>query len=130
LCKVNPLTGTRGRLLGAAGPIFAGSDSPWWDDRSTPQIEHRDDILGAAMTAAADELTNQLGSNPSRWRWGQIHTLEVQNESFGTSGIGPIEWLFNVGPVPVSGGSNIVNATGWSEASIRSAATDTLTLAP
>ncbi len=37
----------------------------------------------------------------------------MQNQSFGTSGIGPIEWLFNHGPVGVSGGSNIVNATGW-----------------
>jgi penicillin amidase len=93
--------------------LLSQPDSPWWDDRSTPAVESRDDILGQAMTAATAELTKKLGDDPAGWRWGAIHTLYVQNQSFGTSGIGPIEWLFNYGPVGVSGGSNIVDATGW-----------------
>ncbi|WP_425570875.1 penicillin acylase family protein [Rugosimonospora acidiphila] len=93
--------------------LLSQPDSPWWDDKSTPKVETRDDILASAMTAATGELTKRLGSDPTSWRWGAIHTLYVQNQSLGTSGIGPIEWLFNYGPVGVSGGSNIVNATGW-----------------
>jgi penicillin amidase len=31
----------------------------------------------------------------------------------GSSGIAPIEALFNRGPFPVSGGASVVNATGW-----------------
>jgi penicillin amidase len=96
--------------------LLSQPDSPWWDDRSTPKVETRDDILSAAMSAATTELTRKLGDDPAGWRWGAIHTLDVQNQSFGTSGIGPIEWLFNYGPVGVSGGSNIVNATGWNPA--------------
>jgi len=37
----------------------------------------------------------------------------VANQTFGKSGIGPIERLFNRGPITTSGGSSIVNATGW-----------------
>ena len=66
------------------------------------------------MTSAADELADRLGSDPQTWEWGALHTLELTNATFGTSGIGPIEWLFNRGPVRTSGGDSTVNATGWS----------------
>jgi penicillin amidase len=93
--------------------LLGQADSPWWDDRSTSRVEHREDILAAALHDAADELTATLGKDPTRWRWGALHTLDLRNQSFGESGIAPIEWLFNHGPVGVSGGSSIVNATGW-----------------
>jgi penicillin amidase len=95
------------------GNLLGQKDSPWWDDRSTPKVENRDDIVTAALNDAATELSGKLGSDPAAWRWGRLHTLYVQNQSFGVSGIGPVEWLFNHGPVAVSGGSSIVNATGW-----------------
>ena len=84
--------------------------SAWWDGE---EADGRDEVLAAAMTAAADELTELLGDDPADWRWGDLHTLTATHESFGTSGIGPVEWLFNRGPVESSGGSDIVNATGW-----------------
>ena len=68
------------------------------------------------MDAAAEELTELLGDTPADWRWGDLHTLTATHDSFGTSGIGPVEWLFNRGPVESSGGSSIVNATGWEAA--------------
>jgi penicillin amidase len=44
------------------------------------------------------------------------HRRERKQEfqSLGQSGIGPIDAIFNRGPIPSSGGSSIVNATGWS----------------
>ena len=54
-----------------------------------------------------------MGSDPDGWRWGRLHTLMLTNQSFGESGIGPIEWLFNRGPYELGGGSSIVNAIGW-----------------
>jgi penicillin amidase len=71
------------------------------------------DILSAAMADAAAELTDRLGRDPGKWRWGDLHTLTLTNQTFGQSGIGPVEWLFNRGPVPVSGGAGLVNATNW-----------------
>ena len=45
--------------------------------------------------------------------WGALHTLLVQNLSFGKSGIPLIEKIFNRGPVETAGGESIVDATGW-----------------
>jgi len=88
--------------------------SPWWDERGTSVVEGRDDVLRAAMRDAADELTERLGDDPSEWRWGDLHTLTIRNQSLGDSGIGMVEALFNRGPYPVAGGSSLVNATGSS----------------
>ena len=85
-------------------------DSAWWRGG---EADGRDEVLVAAMDAATEELTELLGDDPADWRWGDLHTLTATHESFGTSGIGPVEWLFNRGPVESSGGSSIVNATGW-----------------
>jgi penicillin amidase len=90
--------------------LLEDPDSAWWDGA---EASGRDEVLAAAMTAAADELTDLLGDDPADWRWGDLHTLTATHESFGTSGIGPVEWLFNRGPVESAGGSAIVNATGW-----------------
>jgi penicillin amidase len=95
-------------------PLLANPSSPWWDDHTTPQVETRDDIIGAAMKDAIADLKNRLGADPAGWRWGDLHTLTLTNQTFGESGIGPIEWLFNRGPKGTSGGPSIVNATGWS----------------
>ncbi|MBI1377289.1 MAG: penicillin acylase family protein [Frankiales bacterium] len=89
-------------------------DDPWWDDVTTPGTkETRDDAVVRALTEADDELTSRLGSDPTSWKWGELHTLTVQNQTLGVSGIGPIERIFNRGPITTSGGGSIVNATGW-----------------
>jgi penicillin amidase len=42
--------------------------------------------------------------------------VTFRNQSLGTSGIAPIEALFNRGPFRTSGGSIMVNATDWDAA--------------
>jgi penicillin amidase len=93
--------------------LLADPDSAWWDDQRTPDVERRDSVLSAAMTDAHEELAERLGDDPRQWRWGDLHTLTLRHASYGTSGIGPVEWLFNSGPYPVAGGGGIVNATAW-----------------
>lgn len=93
--------------------LLSAPSDKWWDQASTSTVETRDDILAAAQSAAVAELTKSQGPTPSKWRWGAMHTLTARNGSFGESGIGPIEWLFNHETTPVSGGDSIVNATGW-----------------
>jgi penicillin amidase len=94
--------------------LIAEPDSPWWNDQRTAQTERMNDILAAAMGDAVTELTRLLDADPARWRWGDLHTLTLTNATFGQSGIAPVEWLFNRGPVPAAGGGGIVNATNWS----------------
>jgi penicillin amidase len=90
--------------------------SAWWDAQGTPDIEQRDQILWRAIDDAVKELTATQGADPAAWRWGKMHTLELEHATLGKSGIDVIEWLFNRGPVGVSGWDAIVNATGWSAA--------------
>jgi penicillin amidase len=88
-------------------------DDPWWDDvRTAGKKETRDDILRLAMKDADMELRHRLGGDPAKWKWGDLHKLELTNETFGDSGIGPIEWLFNRGPLKLAGGDSLVDATG------------------
>jgi penicillin amidase len=93
--------------------IWDSPDDFWWDDKTTPVIESRDQLLATAMVAARGELANLQGSAPDGWNWGGLHTLTLTNQTLGTSGIGPVERIFNRGPIEVSGGDSIVNATGW-----------------
>ncbi|MFF5206791.1 penicillin acylase family protein [Streptosporangium sp. NPDC000396] len=86
---------------------------PFWNDTRTPNAETRDDMLRRAMAMAYDELSARIGPDVKAWRWGDLHTLKLTNQTFGTSGIAPIEWLFNRGPFPVSGNDDAVNAAGW-----------------
>ncbi|MPZ88450.1 MAG: penicillin acylase family protein [Nitriliruptorales bacterium] len=88
-------------------------DSAWWDEAGTSGAEGRDDALSAAMRTAIAELTDRLGQDPGEWRWGDLHRATFRNGTLGESGLGVIERRFNRGPYPVSGGSSIVNATGW-----------------
>ncbi|MRJ76417.1 penicillin acylase family protein [Aeromicrobium sp. SMF47] len=87
--------------------------SHWWDDVSTPEKESRDQILATAMQDARDELTMIQSRNPSQWRWGTMHKLELVNPTLGDSGVGLVDKLFNRGPYRVGGGGGIVDATSW-----------------
>ncbi|HDL50208.1 MAG TPA: penicillin acylase family protein, partial [Actinobacteria bacterium] len=70
------------------------------------------DILEGALLAAWNELNDTLG-DPASWQWGDLHTATFVNQTFGKSGIAPIEMLFNRGPFKVPGGTDMVNATSW-----------------
>ena len=86
----------------------------FWDDISTVDVETRDEILFRSMADAHRELSDLLGSDTGTWTWGKLHTADFENQTFGRSGIGPIEWLFNrSAPKRVGGSSSIVNAVGW-----------------
>ncbi len=102
-----------GRWWVVVDQLWEQPDDPWWDDTATPAVEARDATVAAALTAAAQELNDRFGADTADWSWGQMHTLEVVANPFGASGIAPLEWLFNRGPVELGGGKSIVNAIGW-----------------
>jgi penicillin amidase len=104
----------RGNAAVALALILPDPTSPWFDNTTTPEVESRDEILLMALEDAVEELTQTLGRNMSNWRWGDIHTATFENQTLGQSGIGPIEAIFNRGPVAVDGTGSTVNATGYS----------------
>ncbi len=88
-------------------------ESRWWDNQKTTTVEKRDDILKEAFRKAVQELEQRSGKDSSKWRWGDLHTVTFRNESFGQSGVGILERLFNRGPFSTGGGTAVVNATSW-----------------
>lgn len=91
-------------------------DNPWWDDVSTPQVEHRDDILLAALTLARKEATSLMSRDPADWSWGRIHRVRLRNATLGTSGIAPVEALFNREDDAAGGAGTTVKALGGTDA--------------
>jgi penicillin G amidase len=91
-------------------------NSPWFNNINTGQVERRDDILLQALDAAVAELSETLGKDMSKWRWGELHTATFTNAALGQSGIGLIESIFNRGPVAVDGSIATLNNTGYSMA--------------
>jgi penicillin amidase len=87
-------------------------DSAWWrtGDGGASGL---DEVLARTLADAWSETVELLGDDPDAWEWGDLHRLEIRNASFGSSGIAPIEWLVNRGPWELSGGSSVVDASGW-----------------
>ncbi len=77
-------------------------ESPWWDDSGTPDTkETRQDVIRRSFKIAIKKLTERLGSNPSDWRWGRLHTVEYQHP---LGKVQPLDYLFNLGPFEAGGG--------------------------
>ena len=90
--------------------LVAQPASPWWDDTDTSTTtETRNDVIGAALDKAAADLKASLGNDPQQWTWGRIHTVTFQEQTLGTSGIGPLEWMFNKGPYAAPGSCTTVD---------------------
>jgi penicillin amidase len=102
-----------GRWFQVVSRLLADPTDRWWDRAGTEAVETRDDVLAAALEAAYDELADAQGDDPADWRWGEMHTLTLRDATFGNSGIGPVEAIFNEGPVETAGGPDIVNANWW-----------------
>ncbi|OJU41302.1 MAG: penicillin acylase family protein [Microbacterium sp. 69-10] len=105
-------TGDQGRLFTVVGAMLDDPSDPLWtNDRL--KVDGMDAVLAHSAEQAYAELSKLQGDDVSRWNWGSLHALTLRSSTLGSSGIAPIEMLFNRGPFPVSGGSSLVNATGW-----------------
>ncbi|MEI3843307.1 MULTISPECIES: penicillin acylase family protein [Microbacterium] len=106
-----PLDG-QGRLFTVVGALLDDPDNAMWTNE-TLGVAGRDEMLALAAEQAYDELSGLQGTDVSRWNWGDLHAITLTHQTLGTSGIAPVEALFNRGPFPVGGGSSVVDATGW-----------------
>jgi penicillin amidase len=87
----------------------------WWDDVTTlDTVETRDDILALAFAKGYRRCLKDLGEDRDSWRWGDVHTATFRDQTFGSSGIGMIENIFNRGPVATAGGFHQVNRSDFS----------------
>lgn len=99
--------------------LVDNSDNDWWDDKNTPGIESRNDILRLAFSDAVDDLEERLGRDLRNWTWGDLHTVTFANSTLGEPpSPAVIRSLLNRGPYPASGSSSVVNNTAWNAASL------------
>lgn len=95
------------RVIDAALPrLAANADSPWWDNRSTPNKETRADTVRAAWQASMAHLKSTLGDDASGWQWGKAHTL-THGHPLGQQK--PLDRIFNVGPFAAPGSHEVPN---------------------
>ena len=74
--------------------VLQNSDSPWWDDQNTEEIESARQIMSRAFLSAIDEIIEDRGDDPSAWKYGQIHHL-THKHAMGEVDV--LDDLFNVG---------------------------------
>jgi penicillin amidase len=54
--------------------------SAWWDDRRTPAVETRDDIVAASLEGAYASTTREHGSEASGgWRWDRVRFANIHH---------------------------------------------------
>ena len=104
--------GNQGRMFTVVDDMLDDPSDPLWVN-DTIDVSSMDEMLALSAEQAYDELADLQGEVTSRWNWGSLHAITLRSETLGSSGIAPIEALFNRGPYPVGGGASVVNATGW-----------------
>jgi penicillin amidase len=65
-------------------------NSEWFDDRTTPQRENRDDIIRRSFHQMVASVKKDFGDKPAGWQWGKINRLKIDSLSgigaFGRAG--------------------------------------------
>ena len=88
-------------------PFLLKNDSSiWWDDIKTAVVETRTEIIKRSFAETVEQLSDQFGNDPKQWHWEKVHTLEHMH-ALGRQK--PFNYLFNVGPFPVTGGDEVIN---------------------
>jgi penicillin amidase len=100
----------------AANERFAGlhiiindPDSPWFDDRSTPNVRERRDDVARLAASDARAVLNRLFGASSSWHWDRMHAVKFSHALSGGGRV--LDWFFSRGPIPVAGDGMTVNKT-------------------
>ncbi|HAC92229.1 MAG TPA: penicillin acylase family protein, partial [Planctomycetaceae bacterium] len=84
--------------------------SHWFDDITTTEVtESMDQMIVRAGLSALERLMPMLGSDPAKWRWGDVHTLSFVNP-LRRSGLG--SGILGTGPLAAAGSGETLYR-GW-----------------
>lgn len=84
--------------------IITDPKSPWWK-------KSREETLQESFKETISFLQKKFGSDIQHWQWGKLHTLTFEHPLGKVKTLAP---LFNLGPYPVAGASNVVNNMAYS----------------
>lgn len=88
--------------------IFVDKQKSWLTEGAPDQF------LTRAFEKALDQGESRLGSDPRKWKWGDIHRVEFRHPLTTRSRF--LETLYNVGPASMPGSDDSINFAGWSVA--------------
>ena len=94
-----------GRAVFALYELLARPDDSWFSDAGDPAVRGRDGVSTLALEDATRELVARFGNDPTKWRWGDMHTITFAHPL----AIGPLALLLNIGPLARSGDGFSVN---------------------
>ncbi|MBI3790395.1 MAG: penicillin acylase family protein [Gemmatimonadetes bacterium] len=65
----------------ALARLLQQPNSKWWDDRHTPALETRDDILARALALGLEDVQKAFGKDSSSddWRWGHASPIRLNH---------------------------------------------------
>ena len=80
--------------------LMSNSESPWFDNVSTPEKETLAHMLEKSLKETAAFLKKSLGNDPSGWRWGRLHMMVIKHP---LGEVRPLDKIFNLGPYETGG---------------------------
>jgi acyl-homoserine-lactone acylase len=105
-----------------ADHLLARDDSPFWDDRGTPQKEDKPAILARSLAAAVTFAESQLGGDRTSWQWGKLHSYTWASETTQLAKymnasqraqLNALESYLDRGPFPAGGDHSTLNASAY-----------------
>lgn len=87
--------------------ILTKGPDGWVDNVTTGKKETLDDIVMLSFREAVGSLKKELGSDPSRWQWGKIHTITFMHP-LGSVRILESLFKFNSAEYPIGGSDHTV----------------------
>lgn len=81
-------------------------NQPWWDNSKTPEKETRTIIINKALEISLAELSDQYGSDASKWYWKES-ILSEHPHPLGAKK--PLDIIFNVKTDPLEANGEGVN---------------------
>jgi len=88
--------------------VFLDRDgaAAWCDVIQSQDAETCSEIADIALNEVLDDLSSRYGTDPSRWRWGDLHEAAHDHPVLGTHPL--LAWLVNIRQ-STSGGDNTLN---------------------
>jgi len=88
--------------------VLRTPSSQWWAGSTAVSSPNPTDVAAAAIDKAGEALRKAHG-DPAGWRWGTLHQVTFEEATLGSSGILPLELIFNPPGRAVAGADGTVD---------------------
>lgn len=97
------------RLKRSYPMVFTDSESLWWDNVNTEEVDGASFICTSSFKEAIKRCKTDWGNDYENWNWGKAHQLYFEHP---LGKVDALKSLFNVGPFEAPGGNETINNAG------------------